>query len=97
MKVTLSGLIILALGAAAVAAGDAKRGAQLFGQCMTCTPIDTLMGVAESGLTRSSSSLNRWVRGSHEAEAECCLKFALRDFLRHDHGVLQHALLDLGI
>ena len=47
MKVTFSGLIILAFGTAAVAAGDVKRGAQLFGQCMTChstTPGEHLTG-----------------------------------------------------
>jgi cytochrome c len=36
MRVALSGLFLLAFGAAATAAGDAKRGAQLFGQCMAC-------------------------------------------------------------
>ena len=47
MKVTFSGLIILAFGTAAVAAGDVKRGAQLFGQCMAChstTPGEHLTG-----------------------------------------------------
>jgi len=47
MRVALSGLILLAFGTAAVAAGDAKRGAQLFGQCMAChstTPGEHLTG-----------------------------------------------------